>query len=57
MTNETPARPSGLSWASDWVPDAQDLPTRVGSFIEDFEQLDVRRQKARLQEILKAAYV
>jgi len=28
---------------------------QVGSFIEDFVQLDVRRQKARLQEILKAA--
>ena len=36
---------------------AKELPVQVGSFIEDFEQLDVRRQKARLQEILKAVHV
>ena len=33
------------------------LPTRVGSFLEDFQSLDVRRAKALLQTILKAAHV
>ena len=33
------------------------LPTRVGSFLEDFLSMDVRRAKALLQTILKAARV
>ena len=33
------------------------LPTRVGSFLDDFQPLDVRRAKALLQTILKAAGV
>jgi hypothetical protein len=36
---------------------AEGLPEAVRSFLEDFEELDVRRQKAQLQTILKAAYV
>ena len=33
------------------------LPSRVRSFLKDFESLDVRRAKALLQPILKAAAV
>lgn len=36
---------------------AERLPGAIGSFLEDFQQLDVRRQKAQLQTILKAVYV
>ena len=32
------------------------MPQAINSFLEDFSNLDVRIQKARLQEILKAAY-
>ena len=35
----------------------ESLPARVGSFLEDFQSLDVRRAKALLQTILKAARV
>ena len=47
-----------------WVEDQRDiisaaerLPQQINSFLEDFQQMDVRRQKAHLQTILKAAYV
>jgi hypothetical protein len=33
------------------------LPARVRSFLDDFQGVDVRRAKAMLQTILKAAYV
>ena len=33
------------------------LPTRVRSFLKDFEALDTRRAKALLQTILSAAHV
>ena len=33
------------------------LPTRVRSFLKDFQSLDVRRAKALLQTILKTATV
>ena len=36
---------------------AASLPTRVGSFLEDFQKLDTRRAMALLQTILKAARV
>ena len=32
-------------------------PGTITSFLEDFEGLDVRHQKAQLQAILKSAYV
>jgi hypothetical protein len=33
------------------------MPVAIRSFVEDFGRLDVRVQKARLQEILKAVVV
>jgi site-specific DNA recombinase len=36
---------------------AEGLPQAIRSFLEDFQELDVRRQKAQLQTILKACYV
>ncbi|MCH8192029.1 MAG: hypothetical protein IIC80_11845 [Chloroflexi bacterium] len=33
------------------------VPALVRSFLKDFEALDIRRQKAHLQTILKAAHV
>jgi hypothetical protein len=36
---------------------AKGLPEAIRSFLEEFQELDVRRQKAQLQTILKAAYV
>ena len=36
---------------------AERLPRQISTFLEDFQQVDVRRQKAHLQTILKAAYV
>ena len=36
---------------------AERLPETIGSFLESFESLDPRQQKAHLQTILKAAYV
>ena len=36
---------------------AERIPTAVGTFMEDFSRLDVRRAKALLQGIIKAAYV
>ena len=35
----------------------KELPGRIGSFVEDFQDLDVRRRKAHLQTILRAAHV
>ena len=39
------------------VSTAERLPGAISSFLADFESLDVRRQKAQLQDILKSAYV
>jgi site-specific DNA recombinase len=36
---------------------AERLPGAIGSFLEDFQEMEVRQQKAQLQTILKAAYV
>ena len=36
---------------------AERLPGAVGSFLEEFQGMGVRQQKAQLQTILKAAYV
>ena len=36
---------------------AERMPVAIRSFVEDFGRLDVRVQKARLQEILKAVVV
>jgi hypothetical protein len=36
---------------------AEGLPQAIRSFLDDFQELDVRQQKAQLQTILKAAYV
>ena len=36
---------------------AKRVPVEVRSFLEDFQQVDIRLQKARLQTILKAAHV
>ena len=36
---------------------AEKLPQSIGSFLEAFEKLDPRQQKAHLQTILKSAYV
>ena len=36
---------------------AERMPVAIRSFVEDFGRLDVRVQKARLQEILKAVHV
>ena len=33
------------------------MPGAIGSFLEDFQGMEVRQQKAQLQTILKAAYV
>ena len=33
------------------------VPTQIGAFIEDFQNLDPRLQKAQLQTILKAVHV
>ncbi len=35
----------------------ENMPRQINSFLEAFEQLDPRQQKAQLQTILKAAYV
>ena len=39
------------------VSTAERMPGAIKSFLEDFESLDVRHQKAQLQSILKSAYV
>ena len=36
---------------------ADSLPVQIGSFLEDFQAMDVHRQKADLQTILKAAHI
>jgi hypothetical protein len=36
---------------------AERLPGAIGSFLESFQGMEVRQQKAQLQTILKAAYV
>ena len=36
---------------------AESMPRAIGEFLDDFESMDVRRQKARLQTILKAAHI
>ena len=36
---------------------AERLPGAIGSFLDDFQGMEVRQQKAQLQSILKAAYV
>jgi len=36
---------------------AERLPGAIGSFLEDFQGMEVRQQKAQLQTILKAVYV
>ena len=48
----------------DWVEEQHDkasaadsLPGAIRSFLEDFQEMDVRVQKAHLQTILKAAHV
>jgi site-specific DNA recombinase len=41
----------------DIISAAERLPQQINSFLEDFQQMDVRRQKAHLQTILKAAFV
>ena len=41
----------------DIISAAERLPGQINTFLEDFQQMDVRRQKAHLQTILKAAYV
>ncbi len=41
-----------------WPPTTvESLPTRIGSFLHDFQSLDTRRAKAMLQTILKAALI
>jgi len=48
------------SWVDDQrqkVSHAERMPDAIKSFLEDFEALDVKIQKAKLQTILKAAYV
>ncbi len=39
------------------VSTAERLPGAIESFLEDFQNLDVRHQKAQLQAILKTAHV
>ena len=39
------------------VSTAERLPGAIRSFLEDFQGMDVRHQKAQLQAILKAAHV
>jgi len=39
------------------VSSAQRIPFKIRSFLEDFEGLDIRVQKAHLQTILKSAYI
>ena len=41
----------------DIISAAERLPQQISTFLEDFNQMDVRRQKAHLQTILKSAYV
>ncbi len=41
----------------DIISAAERLPGQINTFLEDFQQMDVRRQKAHLQTILKAAFV
>ncbi len=36
---------------------AERLPGAIGSFLVDFQGMEVRQQKAQLQTILKAAYI
>ena len=36
---------------------AERIPVEIKSFLEDFQGLDIRVQKAHLQTILKSAYV
>jgi hypothetical protein len=36
---------------------AERLPEETGSFLESFDTLDPRQQKAHLQSILKAAHI
>ena len=39
------------------VSSAERIPTEIKSFLEDFQGLDIRVQKAHLQTILKSAYI
>jgi len=39
------------------VSSAERIPIEIKSFLEDFEGLDIRIQKAHLQTILKSAYI
>lgn len=41
----------------DIISAAERIPQQIGTFLEDFQQLDVRRQKAHLQTILKSVHV
>ena len=41
----------------DIISAAERLPRQISTFLEDFQQMDVRRQKAHLQTILKSAHV
>ena len=45
-----------MSGAIGYVGPEPKMPQAINSFLEDFSNLGVRIQKARLQEILKAAY-
>ena len=46
-----------LAAQKDMEAQAAALPVKVQSFLEDFQGMDVRHQKAQLQAILKTAYV
>ena len=35
----------------------RDIPTAVGSFLVDFQSMDIRKQKSQLQTLLKAIHV
>lgn len=64
LRSRKPALEARRQELEEWVAEQQDevwaserMPEDISGFLEDFKTLDVRIQKARLQEILRAAYV
>ena len=64
LRSRKPALEARRQELEEWVAEQQDevwaserMPEAISGFLEDFKTLDVRIQKARLQEILRAAYV
>ena len=48
---------ASISAQRDMEAQAEAVPVKVRSFLEDFQEMDVRQAKAMLQGIIKAAHV